>query len=194
MLTAHNRIPAWENARRRRLLMQFRNNVVKYFDELRDKHRDEPESAKAQEARQAINLMLREVSAMVEASGVPTVREITEAPIAGGRTRCVELIHNIFNLIDLDGDPKSVTDVIDQSIGVYKFDTTKAWVRTFNALFWLERLLQLIASVPFRLLGGVGFDQERIETSRLGRLVKFAFQIVLVVAALLQIRELLGKP
>lgn len=191
----YNKIPIWENRRRVKLLNEFRNLVVTYFNnttpigfggfELR-------ENEQAVNARQVINHNLQQLYTIVIAAGVNPLIEYTPPPAVGGYIRSINVILNIFNLSRFEIRPPVLLDYIDRSIGIYKNDKTNALLRTLNPLFWLGLVFEYIARLPFKIIGKMGFDQEKAESSFIGKIVKGIFYVITVLAALLTILNLLG--
>lgn len=171
----YTKIPIWENKRRIKKLTEFRELVQTYFNNSRKDWRTENriEEEEAQKARVEINLRLDEVHKLILMSGRnPSVTSLPPAA-TGGYITNIDLIYNIFVLDRHYRGPQSfIFDLIDRSIGIYQSNQFQAWVRTFNPIFYLEILLDGMASLPFILLGKIGFDQNRAEASFIGKVLK----------------------
>ena len=193
-MTAWNKITCWENKRRVEFLRTFRSTVVTYFNHCHSHDLDWHEDKPTEKARQNINVMLAKAEEVVHSSGVSSVYDLVPLPARnGGAAGTVDVLSAIFSIQQFHSSRQPVTDVIDRAIGVYYSDRRRAQIRTFNPFFWLGRFLSLVASLPFKLLGSVGFNQEKLETSRIGRFVKEVFQIVIAIASLLYIAQFLGE-
>ena len=88
--------------------------------------------------------------------------------------------------------PTNLMDVIDQGIGIYETDRRAALLRTINPFFYLGIVLDWIVRVPFLLLGKAGFDQQKVEMSFVGRVIKGTIYIVTALASLLTVLQLLN--
>jgi len=100
------------------------------------------------------------------------------APAGGSVRQGLNLVDDLFNLQNYDIETQALIDFINQALGVYERDFKWSFMRTVNPLFWVGKILELVSSVPFYLLGRIGFDQEELELSSLGRVVKWAIKTV----------------
>lgn len=184
--------------------MQFRNAVVEYFNALHGRlsqsnrlaHSyegpDPAEGAQIQTKRRQINLMMNEATWMIRACGVSATMYYSPPRAVGGLAGEIDLIANLFQFPDLGLDPQILLDQIDQAIGILERDQRGAWLRTFNPFFWLGRVFDWIAELPFLLLGRLGFNQDRIEASFVGRFVKGVLYLVTVIATVIPALQSLG--
>ena len=83
----------WENARRMRVLEDFRNNVISYFNNssplaLGDGRSETPEAVKA---RQRINLGVNQAHLIIEAAGVTSIVQWSPPPLIGGDAQRITL-------------------------------------------------------------------------------------------------------
>ena len=194
----YKKIPVWQSFGRLELLNRFRSLVVTYFDNQYDSDFDiDPDKdMKITKARRQINSILDSVYPVICLAGVNPIVHYASPPIVGGMVGDIDLIHNIFNLYRFGIGDEDLLDIIDRAIGVYMNDRINALLRTINPIFWLGLLLDYVISLLFRLLGKVGFDQEKIESSTPGRITKTIFHrlpiIVGLIAGLLTILEIFG--
>lgn len=190
----YNKITVFENRRRVRALEEFRELVNGYFDNIEyNWMADEPiEDQRAQDIRSQINLRLRRASRIVYLAGVSTIFYYHPPPAVGGLAGEVDLLANIFNLHRLQLDIRKVLDHIDRALGVYNDDRTNSTIRTYNPFFWIGMVFNYLVSLPFVLLGKVGFNQSKIEESIIGKIAKILFQLMIWIAAFLTILHLLG--
>lgn len=86
----------------------------------------------------------------------------------------------------------AVTDIVDRSIGIYQSDLSSCFRRTINPFWWIAKLVTWIVSLPFKLLGTIGFNQKKAEESLLGKIIKGLLYLIMVFASLLTILDLLG--
>lgn len=193
-MNSYRHIPIWENARRIRILSEFRNDVVTYFNNSTPLHlgAGRSEAPEAVKARQRINLGANQVQDAIVAAGVTLVVTWTPPPMVGGYVQRIDLIDNLFELDRYQISPNHAIGFIERAIGVYRSDRPAALRRTCNPLWWLWFGFLSFARAPFLLLGGMGFNAESAERSWLGRFFKLVFSLVLLVAALLTILHLMG--
>lgn len=193
-LNYYNKITIFENRRRVRVLEEFRELVNGYFDNIEyDWMADEPiEDQRAQDIRSQINLKLNRASRVVHLSGVSTIFYYHSPPAVGGLAGEVELLANIFNLHRLQLDIRKVLDPIDRTLGVYNDDRVNSILRTITPFFWIGMVFNYLVSLPFVLLGKVGFDRSKIEENIIGKIAKTFFHLIIGIASFLTILHLLG--
>lgn len=183
-MTRYNRMPIWANRSAQRDIAEFRNLLVEYFNNgAASGFGEEQENETARRTRKKINMMSRRVARWVDAVGGSEVA-YSEPPMLGGRSHRVDLIANVFNLSRLRLEPNILIDELEKAVGVYEDDALYALIRTFNPLFWLGRIIDSIASLPFTLLGRLGFNQDKAEGSILGKIIKGILYLAQGVAAL----------
>lgn len=190
----YTRILVWENKRRLDKLIKFRKLIIEYFRNSRAElvvaERIEEEAARA--ARVKINRVIDETHSIILHSGIiPTLR-YTPPPEVGGYVQKIDVIQNIFNLGGFQIGANPLLDFIDRAIGIYESNHKSALLRTFNPLFYLGWVLDVISDLPFIAIGKLGFNREKAESSVIGRLVKALFYLITVVAAFLTTLQLLG--
>lgn len=185
----YNKISYWENKRRLERLYEFRALVNTYADnsELNWKTDSRIESKKAADARVEINRGIAEFHSIIVLSGLKPVMTYTPPAAIGGYVQRVDLIINFFNLGNFEIGMKEVLDWVDRSIGVYENDKKRAYIRTFNPLFWFGLLLDYVVAIPFSLLAKAGFNRTKIEDSFIGRIAKFVLYVFALLASLLGI-------
>ena len=190
----YTKIPFWENKRRRTLLNRFREATVFYFNnsEAHWMADDRIENDKAKQTRTEINRMIHEIHKIVILSNVNPSILYTPPPAIGGYVRNIDLIINIFNLQRFQINPQSLIDYIDRAIGVYENDYNPSILRTINPLYWISVIFDYVVSLPFILIGKLGFNQQKIEASFYGKLFKIIIQLILGTAAFLTILDKTG--
>lgn len=183
------------NRHRWEYLTKFRNEVERYFNGIRREFGlDEPiENEDAVDARREINIRLSIAIEYVADAGVPSTYTYTPPAMVGGNRQNVEVLLNVFLIHRFQMNPNVIIDVLDRAIGVYEADKTRAWIRTFNPLFWLLRVISLVAGIPFYILTYFGFE-ESIEYSLIGRMFKFCTEIVLLAAAVVTVLNFFNEP
>ena len=161
------------------------NSMPSYSDSL-------IENGNSQNARREINLMMHKARTFVRGARIGYTVTWTAPPLVGGRSHRVDLLGDLFGLYRYEITPKYVTDLLERAIGVYQADRQNALIRSVNPFWWLMKVLLELARVPFRILGAVGFDEERTERSLLGRITKAVIVAIPVIASVLAIAESLG--
>jgi len=99
----------------------------------------------------------------------------------------VFLIYCLFQISE-----QQLLDSIERAIGIYKNDTTNALLRTYNPFFWLVLILEYIVGLPFKIFGKVGFNQQKIESSLIAKIVKIIFYFIIIFETLTAIIERMG--
>lgn len=179
------------NKSNQNILEDFRGLVNSYFNNIsRDSYSSEgfTENTIAREARYKINLGLKRI---IRASYYAKIDpSMLYSPPIGGRIQGhVNLLENIFVLIRMDINPQFLDDFLLRVLGVYQDDQRSALFRTFNPFFWLNQLLLLVTHVPFVVLGSVGFNEQKIEDSFLGRLIRFLVYVVVSLGSVLAVSD-----
>lgn len=192
-MTPYTKILPWENARCLERLSEFRNLVVEYFNYSKADWRvsDRIEEPKAQEARVKINRMMDEVHDIILFSGVNPTYRWTPPPAVGGYVQNLDLVQNIFNLQPFQIAPTVVLDVVDRAIGIYEGNAKAAFLRAINPFFYIGRVFDFVARIPFLLIGRAGFNQAKAEASLIGRLIKGVIYVVTILASLLTVLQIL---
>ncbi len=178
----YKKISIRENKRRVSLLVEFRNQVVDYFNDITSFTTFRTiEGKTAEKLRIKINRNLRNIYSILLAVGV--------SPLVGD----IDILQNIFLIPKLPlVEPQRLLDHIERAIGVYEHDQKKATWRTINPLFWLGLLLDYFVNLPFKVIGRFGFDQMKVETSILGRIIKGVGWLFTRLAAFLTVLQLIG--
>ena len=189
-MNSYRNIPIWENVRRVEVLQEFRNEVVSYFNnssalELGEGRREKTDAV---QARQRINLTSNEAERIIVAAGISPIITWSPPSAVGGYVQQIHVFPNLFELDRFRIPPGHAVDFIERAIGVYQFDHKAALRRTINPFWWLKRSLLWLLSIPFGLLGAVGFDAGRAEGSFLGKI----FKLLLATSAVLTILNNLG--
>ena len=178
-MNSYKHIPIWENAQRINALVQFRNDVVIYFNN--------SENQGAEATRRRINFSVDQAHGYIRAANVNPALIYTSSLTSNPGH--FDLITNLFALgPPFDIPPQRAIDIIDRAIGVYQLDRRAAWYRTVNPLWWLWRGFLWSVRIPFFFLGSVGFDVASAEKRGWGKWVR----VLTVVAELLTILYLMG--
>jgi len=169
-----------------RTLNKFRKLAERYFENVDygSYGLTAVEKPEAKAIRSRLNLMSeRAKRAMFSAEVSPDICDASR-PTAAGYEEGLYLVDNIFNLPQLKIFPKTLLDYVEKAIGVYRDDRFKSLIRTLNPLFWLSVVLDYISSIPFAILGSLGFNRSKIENGCLGRFSKGCFRVAVVVTVL----------
>lgn len=181
----------WQNQSRLKFLYGFRKLLNKYVQNSKGswKANSRIENNVAQQARIEINRKIDTAHKYINQSRIPTQFQYTPPPAVGGYIQNIDAIFNIFNLFDHHINFKIVFDTIDRSIGKYESNKYKSICRTVSPLFWLSFVIKYIISLPFSLLGFIGFNQDRIEFSIIGRVIKGILYLITLFASIITIME-----
>lgn len=194
----YNKIPVWENKNRLKLLYEFRELVDTYFNSVEvdymsvNPSADLIENETARQVRIEINRILGEVREVLHSAGIRPVIRYTPPSMIGGYIQHIDITLNMFNLRYYNIPYNKLIDIIDIAIGKYSRDSKRSWMRTFNPIYWSCCIFDYIARLPFVLLGRIGFDSDKAESSIIGRLIKGILYLIVVFAALLTILYYLG--
>ena len=189
-MNSYKNIPLWENTRRIEVLQEFRNDVVRYFDNSKYEWMLEgrTENTDAVQARQRINVTSDQAQRIIAAAGISELITWMSPRAVGGYEQQIQVFPNLFELHRFHIAPQYAVDLIERAIGVYQSDRPAALRRTINPFWWLFRGFLWFARIPFALLGALGFDVGRAEGSFFGKISK----LLLATSAVLTILNLLG--
>lgn len=172
-MSNYKNLTFWRNLYRQRRLKEFQKHIEKYFCLIGyNSYRDIVDTAESKKIREMLNKQSGFIQTYLLETGVSLSVTHTPPPAIGGYVQKIDLVDNLFNIQNYDIEPQVLVDTIDKALGVYEADLVSSLMRTFNPLYWLGRLLELIASIPFYLLGSLGLNRNRFENSVAGRLAK----------------------
>lgn len=183
-MSYYKKMTIWQNRKRVKLLADFKELVATYFNNLEHSNvGDTWENEKAKEYRSEINRVLDKAHSSIISAGIsPRLCKATDE-------LSIDLINDMFSLGDFHIGPQRLLDIIERAIGKYEDDRLNARLRIINPLFYIGLILEYIVSLPFWVFGKIGLDQEKIESSIPGRIVRGILYLVPVLAALLAILE-----
>ena len=186
-------IPFWTNRNRCKELIAFRNSLIGYFNSIkRGTWGDVIESHTSEDFRHKINLELAHIHEIINAAGITPNLTVTPPPAIGGYIHNVDVILNIFNHDSLQLPPQKIIDYLDITIGKYTHNHLKSLIRTFNPFWWLKIGITQISRIPFIVLGSMGLNREKIETSLIGRIIKGSISALTTIGVILTVMEKLG--
>lgn len=170
----------WQNVIRQKKLKEYQIKLEEYFKSIDydSYNRSILDTPQTRIIRTYLNKQSDIVGQYITETGCPLKVTYTPPPAIGGYIRTIDLIDNLFNLQNFDIEVQTLIDIIDQALGIYEGDFTKSIIRTFSPLFWLGWVLEFISSIPFYLLGSIGFSRVRIENSILGKFIKLIIKII----------------
>lgn len=189
----YKKIPVWENNRRLNKLYEFRELILKYFNNSRYEWMADGriEENDARKARVAINRSMDEVHDIVLCSGINPSITWTPPPAVGGYIQYIDLLQNVFNLHTFQVEPNNILDIIDRSIGIYESNRMASIIRAFNPIFYIGLIFDALVEIPFVFVGKLGLNREKAERSLIGKVVKGVLYLITVIAAFLTILQLL---
>lgn len=178
-------IPIWVNWRRRRLLGSFREGLAEYHESL--EYEAFPfrarETERARELRAGLALELDRVVSVVKLSGGPSLHRQAPGEEEGTVVR-VNVLEVVFELDRYTVPAEEALAILDRARRAYEEDRRRAWLRTLNPLYWLDRLMDTVESLPFELLRAVGVSPGRVARSAPGRVLRVGLRLgVLAVVA-----------
>lgn len=175
-------------------LVDFKSTVVEYFNNCQfegwDNRMIENEVARA--ARSTLNQNLRKIQKIILGANISSSITYSPPPMIGGYRQDIDLVANIFYLHQFRIEPTFLLDVADRAIGVYREDQLMSLIRTFNPLFWFGTVLDYFVSIPFKILRKAGINTAGIESSFIGKFLKFIFWLVSLAAAIVTVAQPLG--
>ena len=182
----YNKIAFIENGKRIKKLYEFRELIIKYFENIELYGLEIIENEKAEAYRSEINKNIEEIKNIVSAAGLNNLYEIY-IPIKGIK-ESINIIENIFTIIsylsydrnEIERHKNILLDFIDRAIGVYENNKIKAFIRLFNPLFWIYCLVVkpifYIISIVFNI------DEDDFESSHIGKIMDLIIKILTLVS------------
>jgi len=184
----YKQIFSWENKERIKYLENFKAHVVNYFSGVsNDDFGDSLENEIAKKERKGINKLIDKANLYISATGISTRVIDYPTPIAGQKSRYIDLVFNIFNL-----SHEPLLDIIERAIAIYENDKKSAILRTYCPVFWITLFVDWIVSLPFEFLGKFGLQQDKLGVSLGGKIFKFLFSLIIYVEAFLNILKMTG--
>lgn len=182
-MEGYKKITFWQNISYRKYLNEYQSQVKKYFGLIDyDYSRNIIDNEGSRKIRTYLNRQNELLQKIFLGVGLSPNVIHTPPPAIGGLMQRINLIDNLFNLQNYDIEPQELIDFIDQIYGVYERDFLNSIIRTLNPFYWLGRVLEIIASVPFYLLGQIGFNQHKLESSLTGQVIKLLIKILSIVS------------
>ena len=176
----YTKLTFWQNIVRQKKLKEYKARLEEYFRSIDYDSYDRSilDTPQTRITRTYLNKQADVVGQYITETGSPLRVTYTPPPVIGGYIQQIDLIDNLFNLQNFDIEVQTLIDVIDQALGIFERDFFNSVLRTIYPLFWFGKILELISSVPFYLLGSVGFNRVRLENSGIGKLVKFIIKTI----------------
>lgn len=178
----------WQNLSSQQALKNYQRQVGRYFELVDyDIDRNIIDTAESKRIRQFLNREAEKILTIFRDVTFSVNVVHTPPPAIGGLVQRINLIDNLFNLQHYDIEPQALIDMIDQVLGVYERDFVMSIVRTFNPLYWLGKFLEIIASLPFYILGRLGFERNKLERSSTGKVVKWLIKLLILVGSVWEV-------
>ena len=136
-----------ENKARLKLLIEFRELVIRYFknSNLNMMSGNYIENQEAADAQNAINLILNRVYTIIRLADIRTSTVSVSALTSISHGKNIDLILNIFNLGRNDISPEIAIEHIESAIDAYRSNRLPSLSRTVNPFFWAMVILNYIA-------------------------------------------------
>jgi len=166
MVKTYRQITVFENNKRLLLLKDFKLHLETYLNNLIGHYSGGlSENEKAKVEHKKINKVIDEACSYIDA--VPSIVGVVDEDnyLAKG------LIYE-QNVIDKSNFYKSLINMAERAMAIYRKDSSRAKQRTYNPFFWIALFVDYLVSLPFETLGKVGFNQKKIEASFVGKLIK----------------------
>ena len=173
MKKIYKQITFCENEKRIDLLENFKLSLNIYLNNLKHHYSGGlSENIKAKEEHKKINKLIDEACFYIDA--IPSIVGIIDENnyLTQGLNFCQQ------NLINRGSFYKSLVNMTERAIAIYRKDSSRAKQRTYNPFFWISLFIDYLVSLPFETLGKVGFNQNKIEASFIGKLFKYAFYVL----------------
>lgn len=145
MLRSYRKITIWENIRRVKLLIKFKELLVQYFEAVEYSYFCIIETHEALRVKKQLNSMLKEVYEIIYLAGVSSIFRRLPKPDSSASTE-MEDLYDIFELYHSDIGPRKLIDIVDRVIEIYKNNQILALFRTCNPFFWLGYLFYCLMS------------------------------------------------
>ena len=198
----YDKIPIWENKQRikdltfwRDLWLQGTSPDVKVLIS--------PATGKpfgVEERRGELNRRIPLVREIVALADISTVRDWKTVRKDAGTVR-VDILEQFWYVETLRLSYRAPSDVVDEAIGKYQADQRGGWIRTFNPVYWIGRLIEWLIGLAFNVVRLFGRNPQTARNSRVGRTIsaigKFLAWVATVGGFLIQfpaVRHLLHLP
>jgi len=197
-MSYYKHITYFTNRNRIALLMSFLKLAKDYYENstyswYTDSTMEQP---KAKQVRSEINRILDKSREAILSTRIPIYIRRHPAPAVGGFLQDIDLLNNMFGQYANGELSEYLFDCIERSIGKYEHDRTASIIRTVNPFFWLNKIIMIIVSIPFKIIGKFGFNQEKAEASIPGRISQFILYIATIatlIASVIYILDAFGK-
>lgn len=177
------RIPIWISWSRRRLLTSFREALAGYYESL--DYEAFPfrarETERSRAVREELDEKLDRVVTVVRLSGGPSLHRQAPGEEEGSVVR-VNVLEAAFELDRHTIPAEEALRILDEARRSYEMDRHRAWLRTVNPLYWIDRLMGLMEGLPFLLLAKAGVSPRRVARSVPGHMVRAGFRLGVLAA------------
>lgn len=113
----YKRIHYWENRKRLKMLIKFRELIVNYFNNVEyGSFFSLRENQEAVKTRYEINLCLDKIYLYIISAGINPTIYYSPPPAIGGIAGNINLIHNIFHLHRFEISPQYIIDYVDRAM------------------------------------------------------------------------------
>lgn len=193
----YNDITWFENKKRLEILIEFKQLLTKYHQNIRyaDIGIYVIENRAASRTREIINKKIDCINKAIEGAGLNTVLIFSGYGMNGP----IDLLQNIFNLHQYNIQIINLVDIINRSIGIYERNKLRSKIRTINPFHWIAKIIDKLATLPFIAIEKFGFNRTKAESSAIGRIIKLIIwlatvfsSIIVTIAAGLTILDKIG--
>lgn len=182
----YSKIPIKENKRRVEYLSLFRDLLNDQFGWNQEGAGTSSKLGQLNSEQRRVEINKRKPIAheMITLAGIKTRRACAQR-VRGSHDRTMfelDVIDRLWDAYELGISMREPVVAVEEAIGVYEHDQKRASFRTRNPIFWILRVVEWIAELPFWFVGLFGFNQKKAEESKPGRVVKGVMQIGVFVA------------
>jgi hypothetical protein len=182
----YSKIPIKENKRRVEYLSLFRDLLNDQFGWNQEGAGPSSKLGQLNPEQRRVEINKRKSIAheMITLAGIRTRRACAQR-VQGSQDRTtfeLDVIDRLWDTYELGISMREPVVAVEEAIGVYEHDQKRASFRTRNPIFWILRVVEWIAELPFWFIGLFGFNQKEAEESKTGRVVKGVMQVGVFVA------------
>ena len=172
MVKTYRQITVFENNKRLLLLKNFKLHLETYLNNLKNYYSGGlSENEKAKVEHKEINKLIDEACSYIDA--IPSIVGVVDEDNYLTKGLIYEQ-----NIIDKSHFYKSLIDMTERAISVYKGDSKRAKQRTYNPFFWIILLIDyLFVDLFFKFLNKIFPNKEGIEFSPIGILIQWMLRI-----------------
>lgn len=181
-MKAYNTLTIISNLYRQKKLTEFRWDIDTYFSNIKSESfsYEHVMNKIAEEKRKSINFKLYRMKKYIRSTWMPTDIYYSD-PISTWWIRWnIDIFDNIAQSFRFHFNKEKYFDTIDKAIWIYKNDLFFSLLRTFNPLYWLNKIITIFINIPFYILWFSGFNisEESFSNSIITKCLKLVMWII----------------